>query len=214
MNGKILKKLTENAEKEVLKKKLYSEFESFKISNLYNENDILRALSCVVSSLITISGLKEQVQIFNRKNILMSIAVIFGTLGSIILKFPDNKTPILLCVFCFFTVMFGTVLVDAYSPFPGHSISYIVPSEGKRNHSSSLKNIWSYNEDASYITIKLDRQANNIEFIIQKDDLKTSQITYIGKLFSSDGYINTDLIFDITSKLIVELYNTSNKKKK
>ncbi|KAH8738634.1 hypothetical protein FG386_000629 [Cryptosporidium ryanae] len=213
MKGKILDNLKNNTEKDEIKNKLYTEFELFKISNLYSENDVIRALSCVVSSLISISGLKEEVQIYHRKNILMFIAAIFGIFGSIIFKFPESKSKILFCVVGFFITMLGTVLVDVYSPFPGHSCSYTIPSEENKNHSNfSFKKIWNYNQNASYISIKLDRPTNNIEFIIQKGNFKVTQSTYIGKLFTSDGYINTDLIFDITSKLIIDLYNTSNKK--
>ncbi|KAH7649637.1 hypothetical protein FG379_000897 [Cryptosporidium bovis] len=214
MNGKILNNLKNNTEREEIKRKLYLEFELFKVSNLYNENDLIKSLSCVASSLISISGLKEEIQIYHRKNILMFIAVIFGLFGSVIFKFPENKSKILFCVIGFFITMFGTVLVDTYSPFPGHSSSYTIPSDKNENHSNfSPKNIWNYNKNASYITIKLDRPTNNIEFTIQKDDLKVAQTTYIGKLFASDGYINTDLVFDVISKLIIELHCNSNKKK-
>ncbi|KAF7457625.1 microsomal signal peptidase 25 kDa subunit [Cryptosporidium felis] len=214
MGRDILEKLKNKSEKEKIKKELYKEYELIKVSNLYNEMDLLRSISNVISSIISLSGLEEQVQIYNRKNLLMLIAVVFGTLGAVVFKFPQDKPFILLCVGGFFLAMFGTLLVDTYSPFSGFMNSYIVPKDLEGTRKFSLKNIWSYNKDAFYITPKIDRASNNIEFLFQRDKIQASRTIYLGKLFTADNYINTDKIFDVVSQLIIEIQEMSKDSKK
>lgn len=212
MSKVLLEKLRNKSEKENIKQKLYKEYEMFKVSNLYNETDLLKSISNVISSILSLLEIKEQIQIFHRKNILMFIATIFGVLGSLVFKFPEDKVFILLCVGGFFSLMFGTFLVDFYSPFPGFSNSYILNNISENNIGNLIKNIWFYNEHACYIIPKIDRNSNNIEFLIQKNKSKVFKTTYLGQLFTSDGYINTNEIFDIISNLIVELNDVSQKK--
>ncbi|OII74522.1 uncharacterized protein cubi_00075 [Cryptosporidium ubiquitum] len=214
MSTEALNKIIKKSEKEKIKKELYNEYELFKVSNIYNEMDLIKSISNVVSSIISLSGLKEQVQTYHRKNILMLIATIFGVFGAVVFKFPKDQWLILLCVGGFFLSMFGTLLVDIKSPFSGFTNSYLVPKNLQEKGKFSLKNIWNYNKDACYFTPKLNRTSNNIEFLIQNQECQVSKTIYIGKLFTCDGYINTDQIFEIVTKLIVDLYNNSNEKKR
>lgn len=214
MSTEALEKITNKSEKEKIKKELYNEYELFKVSNIYNEMDLIKSISNVISSIISLSGLEEQVQIYHRKNILMLIATIFGVVGAVVFKFPKDQWLILLCVGGFFLSMLGTMLVDMNSPFSGFTNSYLVPKNLQNKDGFSLKNLWSYNNDACYVTLKLNRTSNNIEFLFQNQQNQVSKTIYIGKLFTCDGYINTDQIFEIVTKLIVDLYNNSNEKKK
>ncbi|TRY53339.1 Uncharacterized protein CTYZ_00003663 [Cryptosporidium tyzzeri] len=214
MSTQALEKITNKTEKEKIKKELYDEYEIFKVSNIYNEMDLTKAISNVISSIITLSGLEEQIQIYHRKNILMLIATVFGIFGAVVFKFPKDQWFILICVVGFFLSMFGTFLIDAKSPFSGFTNSYIVPKKLQEKGGFSLKNIWNYDKDACYIIPKLNRVSNDIEFLLQNQNHQVSKTIYVGKLFTLDGYINTDEIFEVISKLIVELYEKSNEKKK
>lgn len=211
---KTLQKLTDKSEREKTKKELYREHEFFKVSNMYNEMDLVKSISNVISSVISLSGLEEQIQIYNRKNALMFIATLFGLLGAVVFKFPKDQWLILTCVGGFFLSMLGTILVDVYSPFSGFTNSYVVPENPEHKGGFSLWKLWCYHKDACYVTPKLDRSSNNIEFLFQNRCHQVSKSIYIGKLFTSDGYINTDQIFDIAAEMIISLHNKSNEKKK
>ncbi|KAJ1614587.1 hypothetical protein OIY81_433 [Cryptosporidium canis] len=214
MRAEILEKITNKSGREEIKRELYQGYELFKISNMYNEMDLIKSISNVISSIISLSGLEEQIQIYHRKNLLMFIATVFGLVGAVVLKFPRDQWLILACVAGFFLAMFGTIMVDANSPFSGFTNSYIVPKDLDQKSGFSFKRMWNYREDACYVTPKLDRSTNNLELLFQDKDHQVSKTIYIGKLFTSDGYINTDQIFEIVVKMIVELYDKSNEKKK
>ncbi|KAH8584776.1 uncharacterized protein ELE39_000727 [Cryptosporidium sp. chipmunk genotype I] len=214
MSIQALEKIINKSEKEKIKKELYDEYELFKVSNIYNEMDLVKSISNVISSIISLSGLEEQIQIYHRKNILMLIATVFGVFGAVVFKFPKDQWLILFCVVGFFFSMLGTLLVDANSPFSGFTNSYTVPKSLQEKGGFSLKNLWNYDKEACYFTPKLNRASNDIEFLLQNQNHKVSKTIYVGKLFTLDGYINTDQIFEIASKLIVDLYEKTNEKKK
>lgn len=211
---RIPEKLTSQPEKEKTKKELYQEYELFKVSNMYNEMDLVKSISNVISSIISLSGLEEQIQIYNRKNTFMFIATVFGVLGAVVFKFPRDQWLILACVGGFFLSMLGTIVVDLNSPFSGFTNSYVAPENPKCRSGFSFGKMWNYHKDACYVTPKLDRSSNNIEFLFQNRNHQVSKSVYIGKLFTSDGYINTDQIFDVVAEMIVGLYNESTQKKR
>ncbi|EEA07377.1 uncharacterized protein CMU_035490 [Cryptosporidium muris RN66] len=183
-------------------KKLCKEFQHNKLLNLYNENDMTRFLINVINTMLSMLGFQEELQLFHRKNFVMILAVLFGIYGSVIAKFPGQKYIILFCVFGFFLCMTTLLLIDYYSPCRGHSISFSQPS----SRSKKLSEYWIYNKEAYYIKISLDRPTAEMKFEVTNTSCNICTSVNVGKLFTENGYMAINSLFNIISKLLLDIW--------
>eukprot|EP00922_Rhytidocystis_sp_ex-Travisia-forbesii_P019532 GHVS01028891.1.p1 GENE.GHVS01028891.1~~GHVS01028891.1.p1 ORF type:complete len:194 (+),score=21.40 GHVS01028891.1:232-813(+) len=164
------------------------DYEARKVVNLYSESELVRNLADYISDVLLSMGNIEDYTFTNIRIVLTGICCLLALYATVGVGFPDGVTQLKITVASFFTVLLVLFAIEATTV------------------KSAIIAIRTPNRERLFLDGRLDRTDGQFVLGIRRNNegIELSNSLYIGLLFDVDGMMQTDAVFKLVHKLMLD----------